>query len=117
MIHNRVPVNDPEVAITGNRLSAHNGSPSGWGRECVDRRLGKRSRLFYSPFVALIWRQVMNREEIIARLRENEAALRIRGVAHAALFGSRARDDQGPESGPGRRFRLCRSKELHRYPV
>jgi predicted nucleotidyltransferase len=33
----------------------------------------------------------MNREEIIARLRENEAALRERGVAHAALFGSRAR--------------------------
>jgi hypothetical protein len=40
----------------------------------------------------------MNREEIIARLRENEAALRQRGVAHAALFGSRARGDQGPES-------------------
>src|SRR5207302_7687289 len=41
---------------------------------------------------------VMNREEIIARLRENEAALRQRGVAHAALFGSRARGDQGPGS-------------------
>lgn len=41
---------------------------------------------------------VMNREEIIARLRENEATLRKRGVAHAALFGSRARGDQGPES-------------------
>ena len=40
----------------------------------------------------------MNREEIIARLRENEAALRLRGVAHAALFGSRARGNQGPES-------------------
>src|ERR1700761_5916079 len=40
----------------------------------------------------------MKREEIIARLRENEAALRKRGVAHAALFGSRARDDQRPES-------------------
>src|ERR1039458_1310474 len=39
----------------------------------------------------------MNREEIIARLRENEAALRKLGVAHAALFGSRARGDQGPE--------------------
>jgi len=39
----------------------------------------------------------MNREEIIARLRENEAALRKRGVAHAALFGSRARGDQRPE--------------------
>src|ERR1700722_18121930 len=40
----------------------------------------------------------MNREEIIARLRENEGALRQRGVAHAALFGSRARGDQRPES-------------------
>ena len=40
----------------------------------------------------------MNREEIIARLRENKAALRKRGVAHAALFGSRARGDQRSES-------------------
>jgi predicted nucleotidyltransferase len=40
----------------------------------------------------------MNREEIITRLQENESALRKRGVAHCALFGSRARGDQGPES-------------------
>ena len=40
----------------------------------------------------------MNRDEIITRLRENEAALRQRGVAHAALFGSRARGDQRAES-------------------
>jgi uncharacterized protein len=40
----------------------------------------------------------MTREEIIARLRENEAALRKRGVAHAALFGSRARGDHRIES-------------------
>ena len=40
----------------------------------------------------------MTREEIIARLRENEATLRQRGVAHAALFGSRARGDQSPDS-------------------
>jgi len=40
----------------------------------------------------------MNREEILARLREKEPALRKRGVAHAALFGSRARGDQRPES-------------------
>ena len=40
----------------------------------------------------------MNREEIIARLRKHEATLRKRGVAHAALFGSRARDEQGPDS-------------------
>jgi len=40
----------------------------------------------------------MNREEIIARLREHEATLRTRGVTHAALFGSRARGEQGPDS-------------------
>lgn len=40
----------------------------------------------------------MNRYEIIARLRENEPALRARGVAHAALFGSRARGDELPGS-------------------
>jgi predicted nucleotidyltransferase len=40
----------------------------------------------------------MNREEIIARLQENEAALRARGVAHAALFGSRARGEARADS-------------------
>jgi len=35
----------------------------------------------------------VTREDIIARLRQNEAALRARGVTHAALFGSRARGD------------------------
>ncbi len=40
----------------------------------------------------------MNREEILDRLRESEGALRQRGVAHAALFGSRARGDQRPDS-------------------
>ena len=40
----------------------------------------------------------MDRQDIIARLRENEAALRARGVAHAALFGSRARGDARPDS-------------------
>ena len=40
----------------------------------------------------------MDRQDIIARLRENEAALRARGVAHVALFGSRARGDDRPDS-------------------
>ena len=40
----------------------------------------------------------MNSQEIIGRLRENEAALRARGVAHAAVFGSRARGDERPDS-------------------
>jgi hypothetical protein len=40
----------------------------------------------------------MNGQEILARLRENEATLRARGVSHAALFGSRARGDNRPDS-------------------
>jgi predicted nucleotidyltransferase len=40
----------------------------------------------------------MDRREIIARLRENEAALRKRGVRHAALFGSCARGEERPDS-------------------
>jgi predicted nucleotidyltransferase len=40
----------------------------------------------------------MNRQEIIAKLKENEAVLRARGVAHAAVFGSRARGDNRPDS-------------------
>ena len=36
----------------------------------------------------------MRRDEILARLRAAEVALRQRGVDHAALFGSTARGDQ-----------------------
>ena len=43
-------------------------------------------------------KKIMSREEIIDRLRQNEPGLRARGVAHAALFGSRARGDHRPES-------------------
>ncbi len=40
----------------------------------------------------------MNSQDILARLKENEPALRARGVLHAALFGSRARGDAGADS-------------------
>ncbi len=40
----------------------------------------------------------MSREQILIRLRENESALRSRGVAHAALFGSIARGDHRRDS-------------------
>ncbi|MEF3366559.1 nucleotidyltransferase domain-containing protein [Methylocystis sp. 9N] len=40
----------------------------------------------------------MNAQEIIAVLLENVAALRARGVAHAALFGSHARGEARPDS-------------------
>jgi predicted nucleotidyltransferase len=40
----------------------------------------------------------MDKHDILSRLRENEAALKVRGVTHAALFGSRARGDNRPDS-------------------
>ncbi len=40
----------------------------------------------------------MDKQDIIARLKENEGALRARGVMHAALFGSRARGDSRDDS-------------------
>lgn len=40
----------------------------------------------------------MDCHDIITRLRENEAALRARGVTHAAVFGSRARGQERPGS-------------------
>jgi len=43
-------------------------------------------------------KQGMNKQEILDRLRENERALRERGVTHAALFGSRARGEECSDS-------------------
>jgi uncharacterized protein len=40
----------------------------------------------------------MTTQEILDRLRDNERALRERGVTHAALFGSRSRGDNRPDS-------------------
>ena len=40
----------------------------------------------------------MNRDEVIRTLKAREADLRARGVTHAALFGSVARDEQRPDS-------------------
>jgi len=40
----------------------------------------------------------MDKQAILARLRSRETDLRARGVAHAALFGSRARGDERPDS-------------------
>lgn len=40
----------------------------------------------------------MKRDEIIETLKKREADLRAHGVRHAALFGSAARDEQGPNS-------------------
>jgi predicted nucleotidyltransferase len=40
----------------------------------------------------------MKRDEILEKLKACEADLRARGVTHAALFGSRARGDDRPDS-------------------
>jgi predicted nucleotidyltransferase len=40
----------------------------------------------------------MDGQQILAKLRENETALRARSVSHVALFGSRARGDNRPDS-------------------
>jgi uncharacterized protein len=40
----------------------------------------------------------MNAPDAIAILRRNEPALRARGIRHAAIFGSVARGDSGPDS-------------------
>jgi hypothetical protein len=40
----------------------------------------------------------MDREEVIASLREHEAALRAAGVVRLSLFGSTARGDRRPDS-------------------
>ena len=48
--------------------------------------------------MVLCYENWMDQRDIIARLRENEASLRARGVMHAALFGSRARGDARPDS-------------------
>jgi hypothetical protein len=56
----------------------------------------------FAPLLVLAYSYVgsvaMRREEILERLKQNEPVLRARGVAHVALFGSRARGEERPES-------------------
>jgi predicted nucleotidyltransferase len=40
----------------------------------------------------------MTREQILAKIKANESAIRAEGVARLAIFGSRARGDERPES-------------------
>jgi predicted nucleotidyltransferase len=48
--------------------------------------------------MTLAYNAVMTREDAIAILRQNADALKARGVSHAALFGSVARNEAGPSS-------------------
>lgn len=62
-------------------------------------RNGRNANLPYLEAARRPWyHDKMNDQEILAKLRENEATLRARGVSHAALFGSRARGDNRPDS-------------------
>ncbi len=40
----------------------------------------------------------MTREEIIAAIKEHSAAIKAEGVSKLAIYGSRARGDNGPDS-------------------
>ena len=46
----------------------------------------------------MVYKAPMDRQDIIARLRQHQATLHALGVMHAAVFGSRARGDNGPDS-------------------
>ncbi len=39
----------------------------------------------------------MTREQILAKIRENESAIRAEGVLRLAIYGSRARGDERPD--------------------
>ena len=48
--------------------------------------------------MALTHKHVMDRQDIIDKLNDMKDALRRRGVAHLALYGSMARGEAGPDS-------------------
>jgi predicted nucleotidyltransferase len=60
------------------------------------RQGGRQQGLTNSGFRIIY--KIMKSDEILAKLRENETALRARGVKHAALFGSCARGDNRSDS-------------------
>jgi hypothetical protein len=58
------------------------------------RRAGAEVGAVGLPGIGRAWDDYLtDKHDIITRLRENEAVLRARGVAHAALFGSVLRGD------------------------
>jgi uncharacterized protein len=65
----------------------------------------------------------MNAERALTTLRQNEPALRQRGICHAALFGSVARGDNRPDSDidilvefdPGARLTIFDYVGIKRY--
>jgi hypothetical protein len=84
------------------QLAVHprEGFPGGFGTDKLN--------LFCGGF------EFMNRQQILDCLRDNESALRARGVTHAALFGSRARGDDRSDTG-NRRFVSRFGNAIWRY--
>ena len=62
------------------------------------RRAAAAAAAFLPTRAIYAMKRDMNRQDILERLRKNERALRERGVTHAALFGSRAREDSRADS-------------------
>ena len=83
---------DRAAGLRHDRGTIHPADPALWEGTWLIGKLPATSE------VVLCYRKMMDRQDIIARLREHEATLRAHGVAHAALFGSRARGDARPDS-------------------
>jgi predicted nucleotidyltransferase len=55
-------------------------------------------KVHLEPGPPLLYIKRMRRDEVIARLKEAESALRARGIRRAAVFGSVARGEDRPDS-------------------
>ncbi len=88
------------MVVRDSRTSAFADATASWGNQTPLHRVGQRSsRACKLPgYGVLCYYNKMNTQQILAKLRDNETALRARGVRHAALFGSRARGDNQPDS-------------------
>jgi predicted nucleotidyltransferase len=53
---------------------------------------------YFLPGGELCYVDIMRRDDVIARLKEAEPALRARGIRSAAVFGSVARGEERPDS-------------------
>jgi uncharacterized protein len=72
--------------------------PSGWSAASKSIFEGKRLSVDVEYRRALAYITNMRRDEVIARLKETEPALRAFGVAALYLFGSHARDEADVDS-------------------
>jgi predicted nucleotidyltransferase len=92
------------AAVGGGEHGEVLGSSAGAVGGQADRALKAKSRpwltikLHLEPELPLLYIMYMRRDEVIARLKEAEPALRARGIRRAAVFGSVARGEDRPDS-------------------